>query len=68
MTTIKDGQLSKEACPNVEPPTYTAFYSQFAKALSREAEVPVRAQDAASVIRLIELAQLSSAEGRTIDI
>lgn len=68
LTTIEDGQPSKEACPNVEPPTYTAFYSQFAKALSGEAEVPVRAQDAASVIRLIELARLSSAEGRTIDI
>lgn len=65
---MKDGQPSRESCPNLKPLTYGAFYSQFAKAMAGKGDVPVKAQDAAFVIRLIELAKLSYTEGRTIDI
>ncbi len=68
LTTIKDGQPSREVCANIEPLTYRTFYSQFAKALNGEGEVPVGAEEAASVIRLIELAKLSSNESRTVDV
>lgn len=68
LTTIKGGQISREVYPNVEPSTYRTFYNQFAKALNGNGEVPVKAEEAASVIRLIELARLSSSEGRTLEV
>ena len=66
LTTIENGIPSKVDYPNVAPLTYTAFYSQLAQALAGKGEVPVKPEGAASVIRLIELAQLSSKEGRTL--
>lgn len=68
LTTIKGDLMSREVCPNVEPVTYKTFYCQFAKALNGDGEVPVKAEEAASVIRLIELARLSSSEGRTLEV
>jgi predicted dehydrogenase len=48
--------------------TYTTFYSEFAKALSGEGQVPVRPEEARDVIALIELARRSSQEGRTLHV
>lgn len=68
MTTVKDGKMFSETCPTVEPATYTAFYTGFAKALAGQGEVPVKAEEASAVIRLIELARESSQTGRTLDV
>ena len=57
-----------QAYANIEPVTYSAFYSQFTKALARQGEVPVKPETPRDVIRLIELARLSSKEGRTLAI
>lgn len=68
LTTVQGGQPKTQKCANIEPVTYTAFYSQFAKALAGQGEVPVKPETPKDVIRLIELARLSSKEGRTLDI
>lgn len=68
LMTIEDGQLSKQTWPTIEPVTYSTFYSQFAKALEGEGEVPVKPEDSSAVIRLIEIATQSSREWRTIDV
>ncbi len=68
LTLIRNGQPSKEDCPNITPLTYTTFYSEFAKALSGEGQVPVRPEEARDVIALIELARRSSQEGRTLHV
>lgn len=60
--------MSREVCPNVEPMTYRKFYCQFAEALNGDGEVPVKAEEAALVIRLIELARMSSKEGMTLEV
>lgn len=65
---MHDGQPRSVACPNVEPLTYSAFYSEFAKALAGQGDVPVVAEGPRNVIRLIELSRLSTKEGRTLKI
>lgn len=65
-TYIVEGQSKRESYPNFEPATYKAFYTQFANALAGEGNVPVEPESARDVIRLIELARRSSAEGRTL--
>lgn len=60
--------LVRESCPNIEPVTYGAFYTGFAKALEGQMEVPVRPEGAREVIRLVELARLSSRERRTLNV
>ena len=44
------------------------FYSMFAKALAGQGDVPVKAEGASAVIRLIELARESSQSGKTLDV
>lgn len=68
LTTMQNGQITTQTCPNIESVTYRAFYSQFVKALAGQGEVPVMPETPRDVIRLIELARLSSKEGRTLDI
>ena len=68
MTTVQSGQLKTQTCPNIEPVTYRAFYSQFAMALTGQGDLPVMPEVPRDVIRLIELARLSSKQGRTLDI
>jgi len=68
LTVMEDGKPSAKACPTVEPLTYGVFYKQLAKALTSEGEVPVKPEGSAEVIRLIELAKQSSAEGKTLDV
>ncbi len=47
---------SAEPFPTVQPTTYAEFYKKLAKALAGHGEVPVKAEEASAVIRLIELA------------
>ena len=65
---MQGGQPKTQTCANIDPVTYSAFYSQFAKALAGQGEVPVKPETPRDVIRLIELARLSSKAGRTLDI
>ena len=60
--------MSSETYPTVEPATYAAFYTGFAKALAGQGELPVKAVEAMDVIRLIELARESSQTGKTLDV
>ena len=48
------------------PGCYHRFYEQLRDAIRGEGEVPVRAEDALDVIRVIALAERSSSEGRTV--
>ena len=66
LTTMESGQPTTQTHLNMEPVTYRAFYSQFAKALAGQGEVPVPPETPKDVIRLIELARLSSKEERTL--
>lgn len=50
------------------PPTYVEYYRVFAKALRGEGSVPVGAEEARDVLVLIEAAQRSSDEGRTVEV
>ena len=66
LTSMQSGQPTTQTWPNLEPITYLAFYKQFANALNGQGEVPVTPETPKDVIRLIELARLSSKEGRTL--
>lgn len=54
--------------PTVEPPTYTEYYRKLARALAGQGELPTSGEEAAEVIRLIELAKESSKLGKTMDV
>jgi predicted dehydrogenase len=54
--------------PTVETSSYTDYYRTFARALAGQGDVPVRAEDAAGVIRLVELARESTKLGKTLDV
>ena len=54
--------------PTIKSPNWSEYYSQVAKALAGAGEVPVKAEEAADVILLVELARQSSKEGRTLDV
>ncbi|KAI5287501.1 hypothetical protein KEM52_001563, partial [Ascosphaera acerosa] len=69
LTAAKNGEITGAVYPTIDPPPlFTSFYTGVAKALAGEAEAPVKAEDASAVIRLIELAQQSSKEGRTLTV
>lgn len=68
ITTLEDGKPRRSVYHTVEPVTYVEYYRQFGKALRGEGDVPVKPEDAADVLRIIELALQSSKEGRTIDV
>lgn len=65
---MKDGKFTSTLYPTVDPPTWTAYYREFAQALNGVGDVPVTADDARAVIRLVELAKASSALGKTMDV
>jgi predicted dehydrogenase len=67
LTTIKDGKPVREITPTVEPPTWSEYYRKMARALSGEGELPASGAEAAEVIRLIDLVQESSKQGKTLD-
>ena len=63
------GKIASGIVPTVEPATYTEFYRSFARALvGEQSSLPVDPKIAAKVIRLVELAKVSSDEGRTVDV
>ena len=62
-----DGKMEKSTLEPVGPGMYVQFYEQLLGALRGQREVPVDAEGAAKVIRVIELAKQSSREGRTLD-
>jgi predicted dehydrogenase len=66
LTVATDGKFNRETVPSIEPPpTYVEYYRILAKALRGEGEVPVSGDDAADVLRIIELAQVSSDSGKS---
>jgi scyllo-inositol 2-dehydrogenase (NADP+) len=48
------------------PGCYEQFYRQLAAAMAGEGPVPVTAESAGQVIRVLEAAHRSAAEGRTV--
>ena len=69
LTLQEEGMEAKvESCPNIEPVTYKVFYEKVAESLAGKGVGPVDPQVPADIIRLIELAKLSSREGRTLKV
>jgi len=69
LTIIKDGNpVTKKHTPPLPAVTYTEFYRQFAKAIDGDGEVPVTAEEASNVIRLVELAKESSRLWQTLKV
>jgi predicted dehydrogenase len=63
----EDGKLERKTWETVRPPpTYVEYYRVFGKAVAGEGEVPVKAEEARDVLRIVEAALLSSREGRTV--
>lgn len=62
------GQSSPAKKIETNPGCYTEFYSQLAYAISNGLKVPVSALDGAKVVKLIELAILSSEQGRRVTV
>ncbi|KAL1646049.1 hypothetical protein SLS58_003469 [Diplodia intermedia] len=68
LTLIKDGKPVRETHALLPPKTYVEYYRLLEKAYKGEGEVPVKAEEASAVIRLIELAKESSKQGKTLDV
>ena len=69
LTLQQEGAEAKaDTYPNIAPVTYRVFYDKVAEALAGRGEGPVDPQVPADVIRLIELAKLSSREGKTLEV
>ncbi|PIG89323.1 NAD binding Rossmann fold oxidoreductase [Aspergillus arachidicola] len=68
LTTIQNGKPVREVAPTVEPPTWSEYYRKLARALAGEGDLPASGAEARDVIRLIELAQESSRQGKTLDV
>ncbi|KAI7700227.1 NAD(P)-binding protein, partial [Hortaea werneckii] len=66
LTTGTDGKFKRSVFPTVPPATYVEYYRLFGKALRGEGEVPVKAEEARDVLRIIEAALQSSKEERSI--
>ncbi|KAI9673253.1 MAG: hypothetical protein M1829_004318 [Trizodia sp. TS-e1964] len=67
-TTQNDGSLRSSTYPTDVPATYVEFYRILSAAMSGKGRVPVRAEEARDVIRLIELAKESSELRRSLDV
>ena len=68
LTTMIGDAPSSKTFPTVEPATYAEFYRKLAQAVAGSGEVPVKAENASAVIRLVELARESSRTGKTLDV
>jgi predicted dehydrogenase len=72
VTTVvgEDGKLfERKTWETVSPPpTYVEYYRLFGKAVAGEGEVPVKAEEARDVLRIVEAALLSSKEGRSVSL
>ncbi|RFU76335.1 hypothetical protein TARUN_5902 [Trichoderma arundinaceum] len=62
------GKSSQVPVPQLEPETYRAFYSEFAKALQsgKAEDVPVKAEQARDVLRIIEGVLESAKTGKDV--
>jgi len=67
-TVTSEGSFQRETYPTVEPKTYADFYSKLLKALRGEDSVPVKPEDSAMTIKIIEMANQSTKEGRTLEV
>ncbi|TQB67717.1 hypothetical protein MPDQ_004911 [Monascus purpureus] len=68
LTTLKDNKPFREIYPTTEPPTWTEYYRKLARALSGDGALPASGAEARDIIRLIELVQQSSREGKTLEV
>jgi predicted dehydrogenase len=70
VTTLGEGGgLERRTWETVSPPpTYVEYYRVFGGAVAGEGEVPVRAEEARDVLRIVEAALLSSREGRSVSL
>jgi predicted dehydrogenase len=69
LTRMEDGNVIRTRVETVAPATYAEFYKRLAKAMKGDKDlVPVDPEQAALVIRLLELARESSRTGRTMDV
>nr|POF21072.1 putative oxidoreductase [Quercus suber] len=66
LTSMEDGKLKRKTYPTVEPATYVEFYRLLAAALKDQGEVPVKAEEARDVMKILDAAAQSSAEERSI--
>lgn len=64
--TAPDGSIKRDVFPTVPPATYVEYYRIFAKALRGEGAVPVKAEEARDVLKIIEMVLQSSKEERSI--
>jgi scyllo-inositol 2-dehydrogenase (NADP+) len=62
----RHGRLSRGGSVPTVPGAYEQFYRQLAAAMAGEGPVPVTAESAGQVIRILEAALRSEAEGRRI--
>jgi predicted dehydrogenase len=61
LVTVGEGEeMSEEACPNMEPVTYSKIYELFGEALKEKGPVPVPASEARDVLRILEAAKESA--------
>ncbi len=51
---------------NITPETYGKLYEEFVEAIEGKGEVPVKAGEAADVLRIIEAARESAKSGKTV--
>ncbi|KAI0381251.1 oxidoreductase [Hypomontagnella monticulosa] len=65
-----DGSMREQSCPNVEPQTYSKIYERFGEALVQGAEkdVPVPAEQARDVLRIIEAVKESARDRREVEL
>jgi predicted dehydrogenase len=71
LTTVSEGDKIQEAkVPDLEPETYSTFYSAFGKALEsgKEEDVPVKASEARDVLRIIEAIVESAKDGKNVSL
>ena len=68
LTQVVGGEMKVKRVEAEEPVTYVGFYREMAQALRGEGEVPVSAEQAAEVIRLIELCRESAKTGAIIQV
>lgn len=68
LTTVEKEKATpvQRTYPTITPLTYVEYYRVFAKALRGEGAVPVSADEARDVLRILEQALQSSKEERTV--
>lgn len=67
--TVSEGdKIEQGKVPDLEPETYSTFYSAFGKALvsGKEEDIPVKASEARDVLRIIEAVFESAKNGRNV--